>query len=436
MRKKAEFNILNTVTFRNRLITYLARWDTFCILNSNSFTQPGKNNHSGFGFLAAAGTLKKFCSFYKNPFDELYGFWEKNNDWLFGHFSYGLKNYPETLSSENPDYIGFPEISFFVPRFIFELKNNKFIISYRDSESSKTIKDIFNDIKNTQSVNFSIKKIMFRTRFTRNEYLNIVNSIKRHIKAGDIYEMNFCQEFYNTQIDIRPENLYIKLCEHSPSPFSCFYRIGSLYLISASPERYLNKSGEKVISQPVKGTAAVGKTAAENKIIEKNLMANMKERAENIMITDLVRNDLSRTAVESSVKVDELCGIYKFPQVFQMISTVSSVVAPETRFTDIIKYSFPMGSMTGTPKIRAMELIERYEKTDRGLYSGSVGYITPEGNFDLNVVIRSLQYNSGTKYLSFITGGAITYHSVPENEYNECLVKAAGILKTVTGKIK
>jgi len=248
--------------------------------------------------------------------------------------------------------------------------------------------------------------------------------------------MNFCQEFFNENVKVNPATLYIKLCEISPVPFSCFYKVGNKFLCGASPERFLKKVGSKIISQPIQGTSKKGRSKIENSVIAKELFSNEKERSENIMIVDLVRNDLSRTAKKQSVKVEELCGIYEFPQVFQMVSTVTSELSDNHNFTDVIKNAFPMGSMTGAPKIRAMELIEKYEKTKRGLYSGSVGYVTPSQDFDFNVVIRSFQYNAETKYLSFITGGAITIKSYPEKEYEECLIKAKGLLEVLNGKIE
>ena len=219
-------------------------------------------------------------------------------------------------------------------------------------------------------------------------------------------------------------------------PFSALYRINEKFLLSASPERYLKKVKNKVISQPIKGTIKRTSNEKENRKLKQQLQQNNKDRAENIMIVDLVRNDLSQTAIKNSVKVKELCKIYEFPTVFQMISTIESTVDTETPFTDIIKTTFPMGSMTGAPKIKAMEIIEKYESVKRGLYSGSVGYISPKGDFDFNVVIRSLQINYKNNYASFITGGAITILSNAEDEYEECFVKAQALLNALKTKIE
>ncbi|MEA3318161.1 MAG: anthranilate synthase component I family protein, partial [Bacteroidota bacterium] len=258
---------------------------------------------------------------------------------------------------------------------------------------------------------------------------------KKHIKKGDIYEVNFCQEFYGKG-ELNPVKVYQRLNKISPTPFSCYGKFHSKYLISASPERFIKKEANKIISQPIKGTIKRGKNKQEDKELIKKLKNDKKERAENIMIVDLVRNDLSRTAKKGSVKVDELCGIYSFEQVHQMISTISCEIKSDENYVNIIKNAFPMGSMTGAPKIRAMKLIEKYEKTKRGLYSGAVGYISPERNFDFNVIIRSMLYNSESKYLSFIVGGAITSLSVPEKEYEECILKAEAMIKTLNNSTK
>ena len=162
----------------------------------------------------------------------------------------------------------------------------------------------------------------------------------------------------------------------------------------------------------------------EDQKLKQKLATDIKERSENVMIVDLVRNDLAKTAIKGSVEVEELCKVYTFDQVHQMISTVISQVSDQVHPVDILKTTFPMGSMTGAPKISAMKIIETLEETKRGLYSGAVGYFTPEGDFDFNVVIRSILYNSSKKYVSYSVGGAITAKSDPLSEYEECLVKA------------
>jgi len=191
-----------------------------------------------------------------------------------------------------------------------------------------------------------------------------------------------------------------------------------------SPERFIHKQNHEIISQPIKGTSKRGADPTQDELLKVALKNNQKEQAENVMIVDLVRNDLGKVAIPGTVNVDELCGIYTLKTVHQMISTISATLKENLLFSEIIKASFPMGSMTGAPKIRAMEIIEELEFFSRGLYSGSVGYISPDGNFDFNVVIRSILYNSTTKALLYPAGGAITANSDIAKEFEECLLKA------------
>jgi para-aminobenzoate synthetase component 1 len=246
--------------------------------------------------------------------------------------------------------------------------------------------------------------------------------------------MNYCIEFYAQKLNVSPIDLYEKLNEVSPTPFSAFLKYHDKSLICASPERYLKKEGTRLISQPIKGTSPRGSNPFIDKANMEYLKTSEKERSENIMITDLVRNDLSRVAKKGKVKVEELCGVYSFRQVHQMISTISAEMDERYSWVDAIKATFPMGSMTGAPKLSAMKLIEKYEVTKRGLYSGSVGYVTPEGDFDFNVVIRSMLYNQKKGYLSFMVGGAITALAEPEKEYEECLIKASAIMKVLNAE--
>jgi para-aminobenzoate synthetase component I len=269
-------------------------------------------------------------------------------------------------------------------------------------------------------------------RVSKEDYLEKVTKMLEYIHRGDIYEANFCMEFYDENVQINPLEIYQKLNTISEPPFAVYFKNNSHYLLSASPERYLRREGAKVISQPIKGTAKRVFDDELDSQSKKELSENPKERSENIMIVDLVRNDLSKTATKGSVQVEELCQVYTFKQVHQMISTIVSNVEHTTSPVEIIKTTFPMGSMTGAPKISAMNIIEKLEETKRGLYSGAIGYFTPTGDFDFNVVIRSILYNSQSKYLSFSVGSAITAQSIPENEYDECLLKAKAMFEVLS----
>jgi para-aminobenzoate synthetase component 1 len=261
----------------------------------------------------------------------------------------------------------------------------------------------------------------------------VIQQLKQHILRGDCYEINFCQEFFAEGVVIDPVRLYLQLSRISPNPFSAFYRLGEKWLICASPERYLQKQGNRILSQPIKGTS---KRIPGNSLLDRQtkeeLFLSGKDRAENVMVVDMVRNDLAKVCKEGTVKVDELYGVYSFPQVHQMISTISGELKDAVSFTEIIRATFPMGSMTGAPKKRVMELIEKYEQTRRGIFSGAIGYISPEGDFDFNVVIRSIMYNAERGYLSYLAGSGITYYSDPEKEWEECLLKAAAIKEALS----
>jgi para-aminobenzoate synthetase component 1 len=269
-------------------------------------------------------------------------------------------------------------------------------------------------------------------RITKEIYLKTIEQLKKHILRGDCYEINFCQEFYATNVTINPLETYQKLAEISPNPFSCFYKLEDKFLLCASPERYIKKQGTQIISQPIKGTFKRNVHNPEIDIANKNALQNSsKDKAENVMVVDLVRNDFSKICTEASVKVDELFAVYTFPQVYQMISTISGTVAPHTNFANVLAATFPMGSMTGAPKQKVMELTEQYEQTKRGIYSGCVGYIAPNKDFDFNVVIRSIMYNAQNQYLSYQVGGGITYNSHAESEYEECLLKAEAMRRVL-----
>jgi para-aminobenzoate synthetase component 1 len=221
------------------------------------------------------------------------------------------------------------------------------------------------------------------------------------------------------------------LNEISNAPFSAFVKVNGAVIICASPERFIKKAGHQLVSQPIKGTAPRGSTPQEDAALKGGLLNNEKELSENVMITDLVRNDLSKHAARNTVKVDELFGIYSYTQVHQMISTVSAQLNNESDYINAIKDAFPMGSMTGAPKIMAMKLIEQHEQMKRGLYSGALGYIEPNNNYDFNVLIRSIFINSTNNKAQFCVGSAITSDANAEDEYRECLLKAAAMLKVL-----
>lgn len=357
----------------------------------------------------------------------------QDQKWAFGYFSYDLKNELKTsFSSKNKDGLAFPDLYFFEPELIVRIQGKEVeLMSENASLLDRFSKDL-NGEELTDKPQVKSTKPFIGSRLSKSEYLEKVRLIKQRIKKGDIYELNFCHEFFAEDVTLDAFSLYEELVAHSPTPFSSFLKTGDRYVLCASPERFLKKSGSTVLTQPIKGTIKRGATVQEDEQLKKQLFQDPKERSENVMIVDLVRNDLSRIAQDGSVKVDELFGIYTFSQVHQMISTVSCQVDSKLSSVDIIQQCFPMGSMTGAPKMKAIELIEQYEETKRSVFSGSIGYFKPNGDFDFNVVIRSLFYNTQKAYLSFSVGGAITDQSIPEKEYEETLLKAQSLLAILT----
>ena len=435
MRKELIISIENIEEFKTKLLIYSNKTDTFVLLDSHNFCQRNTSDYTyyEYDFIVGIGSHKEINITKNNSFQELTDFNKKNIDWLFGFLTYDLKNELEDLESKNTDKLQFPNLHFFSPEIVILSKQGKISVLYFSKYYSENeIRTIISSISDISLPLYKKEKlsVQLKQKFTQSEYIETVNKLKHHIQIGDIYEINFCQEFYGNS-DIDPVKTYIKLKDISPAPFSCFYKADNKYLLSASPERFLKKESDKIISQPIKGTIKRGASENEDIYLKEKLLNDPKERAENVMIVDLVRNDLSRTAKKESVKVEELYGIYSFSQVHQMISTVVSEIDSKTNIIEVIKNAFPMGSMTGAPKIRAMKLIEEYEKSKRGLYSGAVGYISPDKNFDFNVVIRSILYNADKNYVSFTVGGAITSLANAETEYDECMIKAEAMFEVL-----
>ena len=419
-----EFNLDEIPHFKERLLLLSKEYQHVSILDSNNYND---SLYHEYDLIAGFGSKSIVSS---NRFCELENI-SKKGLWLFGFLSYDLKNELENLNSENEDGLAFPGLSFFEPKIRVEIKNKKVLIEGLECSDFK------NSLKQVEVYFKDVEVSEIKSRISKKEYIKTVLDLKRHIQFGDIFEVNYCQEFYAKNVTFDPIFAYNKLIEKSPVPFASFLKIDGRYCLGASPERFLKKYGDKLISQPIKGTIKRGFSKKDDDNQIHLLKSSVKERSENVMIVDLVRNDLSKVANKGSVKVDELFGIYSFPQVHQMISTISCKVGLEQTSLDIIKQCFPMGSMTGAPKLKAMELIEKYECTKRGLYSGAIGYIKPNGDFDFNVVIRSVLYNEMNDYLSFMVGGAITSKSNPQEEYKESLLKAKAIFEVLqTSQVK
>ncbi len=435
MRSVEKYTIENPSEFKNQLLLWAQQFDDVVWLDSNDYHQ----QYSSYDAVLAVDAFTSIRTDYHGAFDKLKEYQEKTADWIFGYLSYDLKNDVENLVSKNSDSLNFPDLYFFQPKKLLLFKDNLLEMHYLrmvDDEMEEDFKLIhtFPDcVDLSHNEDSPCGKVKISLSITKDVYKDKVKKMLSHIHRGDIYEANFCQEFFAKDSCIDPLQTYYHLNDISRPPFATFFKMGDLFLLSASPERYLRKEGQKIISQPIKGTSKRSDKESNDKKLISDLRSDLKERSENIMIVDLVRNDLSRTATRGSVKVEELCKVYSFKQVHQMISTVVSEVSKSTSPVDIIRTTFPMGSMTGAPKISAMQIIEELEESKRGLYSGAVGYFTPNGDFDFNVVIRSILYNAEKKYISYTVGGAITAKSDPDKEYEECLLKARAMREVLEG---
>jgi para-aminobenzoate synthetase component 1 len=418
-------HIDNLPVFKQKALQWASCFDAVCYLESNLFNDP----YSKFDTLIAAGVKNELTAYSGNAFEQLEGFRKENAGWITGFLGYDLKNEIENLTSLNTDHLNFPDLYFFAPKYIITIKGNEVEIEADNPQ------DIIDQIE-LQSLPLTneVADLKLQARFSKAAYLTAVEKIKGHIIRGDIYVTNFCQEFFAENATIDPLGVFLQLNQISPNPFSSFFKWYDNYILCASPERFLAKRGNKLISQPIKGTAKRGNSDAEDETIKHALRNHTKELQENVMIVDLVRNDLTRSAKQGTVKTEALFNIHSFKQVHQMVSTVVCELRDNISAAEAIKNTFPMGSMTGAPKISAMQLMEQYERSKRGVYSGAIGYFSPDNDFDLNVVIRSLLYNASEKYLSFHAGSAITYHAEPEKEYEECLLKAKAIME-VLGKL-
>ena len=419
-------NINSNKELKQKVLNWLMPFNTFCFLDNHSYA----DELGSVECLAAAGVRRKIQANSGSALNDLQTFIGDGGKWLFGHLGYDLKNEVEGLSSNLFDGVQFPDLFFFEPEIVVKITRNQLEIHADNPELIyAAIEKCSANLPVTHKVKYSLQ-----SRFSKEEYCLQLEKLREHIKRGDCYEINFCQEFYEESATINPLVVYKDLCALSPNPFSALYRLENKWLICASPERFIRKNGKEIYSQPIKGTAARNLGDAEADQRNKSaLLASEKDRSENVMIVDLVRNDLSRICKKGSVKVDQLFGVYSFPQVHQMISTIKGELEDQVNFSTIIKSVFPMGSMTGAPKRKVLELTEKYERTKRGIYSGALGYLSPEGNFDFNVVIRSIMYNEERKYLSYQVGGGITYASDPNLEWEECSLKANAIKKVLEG---
>jgi len=403
--------------FWSKVYTWSSNYTFACILDGNNYKIPfGK----AFKKIAAFGNHELIWP--ENQFFSSFPAAQKGKE-VFGFLGYDLKNEIEPLSSKNLDFLQFPNACFFEAEIIIEEKEGKIEITAQHPQL------IFQQILQSKPfLSAPLTGILFSKTIHKNEYIGGVETIQDLIREGLVYELNFCQ-FFETPQSFCGLSAFVQLKESIPMPFSAWFKGNGFEIASASPERFLRKDGSKLLSQPMKGTAKRGKTAVEDLAQREALFTSEKELAENLMIVDLVRNDLARVSNPGTTKVDELFGIYPFPTVFQMVSTVSSELKNSNTYIDALLSAFPMGSMTGAPKIEVMKQLEDLEARKRGAFSGALGYITATEGFDFNVLIRSLFINHNTKRAGFAVGSAITIDSNAEQEWLECQIKVAGILR-------
>ncbi|GGG92828.1 para-aminobenzoate synthase [Parapedobacter pyrenivorans] len=410
-------------TFVQKALQWAAQFDHVCYLDSNGY----RDNYGNINVFVAVGAAASFLSDGQDTFTKLQRFLDAHpNTWVPGFLGYDLKNELEDLRSQHPNPAEFPDAYFFVPQYTLLI--GQYNVEIKGADPQTIVQQIETTEITDEPLGFDGR---LKYRMNRSTYFSAFANLQRHIRKGDIYEVNLCQEFFAEKATLNPLGAYRRLNEVSPTPFSCFFKFGEKYILSASPERFLSKNGTTLLSQPIKGTAPRGKNAAEDEQIKATLATNPKEISENIMIVDLVRNDLTRSAQPGTVKASELLQIHSFKQVHQLISTITCQIGEGISTTETIQNTFPPGSMTGAPKISAMRLIDQYENSRRGVYSGALGYFSPQGNYDFSVVIRTMLYNAENGYLSFHTGGAITDNADPEKEYNECLLKGKALFEVL-----
>lgn len=424
MRVTKSFPVSDHFPWFQQLLAWTQQQSHFIWLESN--VEAVKDSYATYDWLVGADIHQQW------DVAEIEKIRKEKPDWYFGYFSYDYKNQIYGLTSSNPTSVAVPDAFFFQPKKVIYLQKGQLFFSYLEEIQQEIEVDYvfltagMHPLKSTEKSSLNITSIGKKT------YLKAVQKVQQHIQRGDIYETNYCMEFVAKNANINPWKVFQELNRISKAPMSVFAKMGEQFLLCASPERYLKRTGNQLISQPIKGTAKRGKTNEEDEKLKTALRNDPKEQMENVMIVDMVRNDLSRLAVKNSVQVQELFGIYTFEQVHQMISTIVAEVNKETHWLDIIHATFPMGSMTGAPKISAMKITEALETFQRGWYSGTFGYITPTGDFDFNVVIRSIQHDAAKKIVSFGVGSAITIQANPEMEYEECLLKAKAMLQILT----
>ena len=422
-----------TIAYQLECLLEKARNESFACI----FLSAGRSDdHGQISLMAGFGIAEQFSDLSDVP--------SCPESPVMGYLGYDYKNQIEpSLVSELTQLVEFDALKFVSPERWVAIEKNGIIsgdeslLLHRGNPNSGL--DVSGDHDGNDRHESSLSKLaaknspQWQSQTPKETYLENVERIKQHIVDGDFYEMNYCIAFTAIE-EIDPYDAFMLLSRKAPAPFSVFLKDGDRYLLCASPERFFGKRGDLIFSQPIKGTRPRVFDSISSELDEvqdltvaRELEKSEKDRAENIMIVDLVRNDLSKVCEVGSVQVPECFVVYSFSHVHQLISTVEGRLKPEVGLKELIHATFPMGSMTGAPKISVMQHTNHLEGFARGIYSGTVGFVWKQ-NMDFNVVIRALQYDSQTNALAYAVGGAITYDSVAEQEYQECLDKASAVL--------
>lgn len=402
---------------KDELLAWAAGFDYVCFLDS---CETETDRYGKYEFiLAVADQDAEVCHSWEALREKVEPGYDR---WWFGSLTYEARTSLEPrLKSKNPPRIDFPEVCFFQAETVF--------FQRKGSTEIEALPSFAAYLAEGRSLPAPVVELKtgLKSDFTQAEYVATVETIRQHIYQGDCYEINLSQNFHAIADIPSPASLWRQLTDVSPTPFAAYAKFGEVHLMGASPERFLQLNGDRLLTQPIKGTAPRAADPVEDGQLLAQLRASHKDQAENVMIVDLSRNDLYRSSVVDGVSVPHLYEVQSFAKVHHLVSSVVAEKDASVSPLQAVAYAFPPGSMTGAPKVRSCELIDDYERHARGMYAGSVGYIAPGGDFDLNVVIRSMVYHAGNGVLTYQTGGAITWDSDPESEYEETLVKARAI---------
>jgi para-aminobenzoate synthetase component 1 len=419
----------NIAAFKYKALAWANRFPVFLVFDSNNYQQDKYAKYDWELFVDAIASVTPS----ENYFESVAEFQKQSNEMIVGFFGYECKDEIFKVPAQDHAEKSLPNCFFFKPRYRFSLKGNTLTINRNYPEAYEMMEQI--NLQEEER-NPNINPIIFTELTTKELYCKNVNHIRQCIENGDFYELNYCTEVKAKQVTINPISIFLKLMELSAAPFSVFLKYYNQYTISASPERFMCKRGNRLISQPIKGTMRRSNDDKEDEQFKQALLLSEKERAENVMIVDLVRNDLTPFAISGSIKVEELFGIYTFKTVHQMVSTISCELQHEADAIAAMRNAFPMGSMTGAPKFEVIKKIQQLEQKPRGLFSGTIGYFDADGDFDFNVVIRTIFYDAAAKEIVIKTGSAITYDSNAADEYEELALKRAVLLDVLNGRLE